>query len=136
VVTLAGPTNFLTMDAQAGDPGGCPSGPQIHDAADSPESKWLGAGIQSVQAKAWAANPMTYLLRARSLPRFVIAHGAQDCLVPHGQSLELLAALKKRGAKVTFELQEGAGHDGEGFNAPYRPALPVIKSTVGSPDLS
>jgi acetyl esterase/lipase len=131
VVDLFGPANFLSMDAQATSPGGCPGAPQVHDAEDSPESLWLGAAVQTVPATARAANPISYLARARTLPPFMIAHGAQDCLVPHGQSLELVAALKKRGAKVTFTLLAGAGHGGPEFDRLQDPAIAFLDRTFG-----
>lgn len=123
VVDLYGPGDFLSMDAQAADPGGCPDGPQVHDAGDSPESQWLGAPIRSVPAIAAASNPLRYLARAGHLPPFVIAHGNQDCLVPYGQSLQLVAALKKAGASVSFTLVDGAGHAAPEFGDLYGPAM-------------
>jgi acetyl esterase/lipase len=116
VVDWYGPCDFLTMDAQAVDPGGCPDAPQRHDDAGSPESRWLGAPIQTVPDRAVAANPISYLAAARTLPPFLVAHGRRDCLVPHGQSVELVAALRERGASVGFTLLDDAGHGGPRFD--------------------
>jgi acetyl esterase/lipase len=87
--------------------------------------------VQSVPALARAASPISYLTKARTLPPFMIAHGDQDCLVPHGQSLELVAALKKRAAKVDFTLVPGAGHGGAAFDALQAPAIDFLDRTFG-----
>jgi acetyl esterase/lipase len=118
VVDWYGPADFLTMDRQSVSPGGCPGDWwAVHDAADSPESLWLGAPIQSVPATVRTANPITYLAKARRLPRFLVAHGTADCTVPHGQSLQLVGALTKRRAAVRFYLVRGVGHSEPAFEA-------------------
>jgi len=49
----------------------------------SPASKYLGAPVQSVPARAMAADPITYLTPGKQLPKFLIAHGENDCTVPY-----------------------------------------------------
>jgi acetyl esterase/lipase len=110
VVDFYGPVNFLTMDRQAVNPGGCSDAPDLHNEAGSPESLWLGAPIQTVPAAARASNPLTYLTGKGTPPPFFIAHGAADCSVPHGQSLELANALKSRRIPNTTYLLPGIGH--------------------------
>ena len=108
-----GPTDFLQMDTQfAGT-----SCPINHDAADSPESKYIGAAIQTVPDKAQAANPITYV-SADDAP-FLIQHGTADCNVPPQQGKILAEALSPAiGAdKVTYTLIDGAGHGGSQFSA-------------------
>ena len=133
VVDLYGPGDFLSMDAQAADPGGCADGPQVHDAGDSPESQWLGAPVQSVPALAATSNPMRYLAKAAHLPPFVVAHGNRDCLVPYGQSLQLVAALKKAGASVSFTLVDGAGHSAPEFDGLFGPAMSGLARLARQP---
>jgi len=132
VIDWYGPANFLTMDAQAKNPGGCRQTPQLHDHKRSPESRWLGAPIQTVPAKAAAANPISYLAGARTLPPFMVAHGDSDCVVPYGQSLELVAALREHGATVTFTLLAGAGHAAPIFERDLTaPAVAFLDATFG-----
>ena len=49
----------------------------------SPASKYLGAPVQTVPAPAMAADPVTYVTPGKQLPRFLIAHGKDDCTVPY-----------------------------------------------------
>ena len=48
-------------------------------------------------------------MTAKATP-FLIAHGDQDPLVPHHQSVLLVNALKKAGVPVEFHTVKGAGH--------------------------
>ncbi|MCX6901026.1 MAG: alpha/beta hydrolase [Verrucomicrobia bacterium] len=104
-----GPTDFLQMEAHALTPGK----PFSHDAADSPESLFIGGAIQENKEKAQRANPITYA--TPDDPPFLIMHGDRDPLVPHHQSELLAAALKKAGVEVTFHTVKDAGH---GFGGP------------------
>lgn len=113
VVDNFGPTDFLQMDAHR-----VPNG-QLHDPADSPESKLVGGAIQSNKDKAAKANPITYV--TKNVPPFLIVHGDADPLVPHHQSMLLEAALKNAGAPVTFYTVKGAGHGG--FRDPKIPEM-------------
>jgi acetyl esterase/lipase len=97
-----GPTDFLQMDAHR-----LPNG-MGHDAAGSPESRLIGGPIQRNKEKVARANPITYITAGD--PPFLIAHGDNDRLVPHHQSVLLEAALKKAGVPVTFYTVKGGGH--------------------------
>ena len=97
-----GPTDFIQMDAHR-----LPNG-QVHDAADSPESRLIGGPIQQSKEKVAKANPITYI--TKNTPPFLIAHGDSDPLVPHHQSELLEAALKKVEVPVTFYTVKGGGH--------------------------
>jgi acetyl esterase/lipase len=131
VVDFYGPVDFLTMDQQNTDPGGCPQSPQVHNAADSPESLWLGSPVQSVAAVARTANPITYLGRGNP-PPFFVAHGTADCLVPQGQTLELLSALRARGIRTTSRLLPGVGHGASTFDEQLQsPVLTFLDSALG-----
>jgi acetyl esterase/lipase len=104
VIDLFGPTDVSQMDAQR-LPGG-----QKHDGAGSPESKLLGAPVQSVPDKVKSANPITYV--DPKDPPFLIIHGDKDPLVPHGQSVLLVDSLKKAAVPCGFYTVPGGGHGG------------------------
>ena len=110
VVDWFGPIDFLQLDAQfAGTE--CA---QNHDAADSPESKLVGAPIQTVPEIVATTNAMNYV-DADDAP-FLIQHGSADCNIPPVQGQNLADAL---GAdKATYYLIEGAGHGGSQFETP------------------
>jgi acetyl esterase/lipase len=129
VIAFYAPIDFATMDAQAADPGGCPQGPQVHDEAGSPESRWLGAALPSVPAKVKAASPLTYLKAAPTPPPFFLAHGRQDCNVPHGQSLQLVKALKAKKVPAALTLLDDAGHGGGAFDQLQTPAIAFLDKT-------
>ena len=134
VVDLYGPTDFLQMDAQfaAAPPAACNGQVQAHDPADSPESAYLGAAIQTVPDTAAAANPITYIETATTLPVFLIAHGDSDCLVPNQQSQILQDALQAAGATSTFNLVAGAGHGDQAITTSQTPiALEMLKTVFG-----
>lgn len=122
-----GPTRFDRMDAQAaeeraglqaaavtivagggrGAPGGG-RGAVPHDDPASPESRVLGAAVQSVPDRVRAANPLTYV--GKDAPPFLIMHGLADSSVPHGQSVLLYEALKAAGQEATLRLIDGLPH--------------------------
>ena len=134
VVAWYAPTDFLQMDAQfaAAPPAVCAGQVQAHDPADSPESAYLGAAIQTVPDTAAAANPITYIATARTLPPFSIAAGDSDCLVPHQQSEILDAALTAAGAISTFTLVEGASHGDQAITTSQTPvALAMLAEVFG-----
>lgn len=115
VVAMYGPTDFLQMDAQLrASP--CGGAAATHDAADSPESKFLGAPVQSNPALAQRANPAAYV-RADA-PPMVLQAGDADCTVPHEQTLLMAAALKAKGAPVEVQIFPGAGHVDAAFGTP------------------
>jgi acetyl esterase/lipase len=109
VVDWFGPTDFLQMDAQFEGT----SCPQTHDAADSPESAYLGVPIQDAPDLAAQANPITYV--TADAPPFLIQHGTADCNVPPQQSQLLHDALTAAGVEANLSFIEGAGHGGAQF---------------------
>ena len=113
VVDNFGPTDFLQMDAHR-----VPNG-QLHNPADSPESKLVGGAIQDNKGKVAKANPIAYI--TKEAPPFLIVHGDSDPLVPHHQSELFDEALKKMGVSVTFYTVKGAGHGG--FKDPKIPEM-------------
>jgi acetyl esterase/lipase len=111
VVDWFGPIDFLKMDEQfAGT--GCPL---THDAADSPESKLVGAAIQTVPDLVATTNPMNYIT-ADDAP-FFIENGTADCNIPPVQNKNLADALRAviGPEKVVYTSLEGAGHGGSQF---------------------
>jgi acetyl esterase/lipase len=112
VVDWFGPIDFLALDEQfAGT-----SCPQDHNEASSPESKLLGAAVQTVPDLAKAANPMTYITD-KAAP-FFIQNGSADCNIPPVQGKNLADALNAASpGKATYTLLDGAGHGGEQFNS-------------------
>ena len=79
-----------------------------HDDPASPESRLLGAAVQTVPDRVHAASPMTYI--GKDAPPFLIMHGLADASVPHGQSVLLYDALKSAGHEVTLRLIDGLPH--------------------------
>jgi acetyl esterase/lipase len=100
VVDLYGPTDFLEMDTHACRPNrGCTSS-ITHDAADSPESDFVGCPIQTCKAKVERANPVNYV--TEDDPPFLIMHGEDDDMVPHYESVLLFEALRAACVDVLF----------------------------------
>jgi len=79
-----------------------------HDAADSPESRFIGAAIQTSPEKVQRANPANYA--SSGDPPFLHLHGDKDQLVPFNQSEILHAALKSSGVETTLYKVVGGGH--------------------------
>jgi acetyl esterase/lipase len=102
-----GPTDFLQMSAYPSD--------MDHDAADSPESRFIGGAVQHQPEAVQRANPISYI--SANTPPIYIAHGTADPLVPFNQSQLLYDALVAAGIDVTFDVMNGAGHGGPGFEA-------------------
>ena len=131
VIDWFGPTDFLKMDAQA-KAQGCPPD---HDAATSPESKYLGTPIQQVPNLAKQADPITYI--DKTDPPFLLQKGDKDCLIPFAQSQLLHDALKTAGVPVTLETMKGAGHGDMGSATPIfvsetnlKRVLEFVKTTL------
>ena len=111
VVDWFGPIDFLKMQEQLTE-AGCSAST---DDASSPESKLIGAAIQTVPEKVALTNPMNYIT-ADDAP-FFIQNGTADCNIPPVQNKNLAEALGAViGAEhVTYVSLEGAGHGGEQF---------------------
>lgn len=110
VVSWFGPTNFATMDTQAAEVTACAGSAQVHDAATSPESAWLGSALPDVPDVTAQTDLASYLETATVVPPFYFAHGDADCNVPLGQSEELAEALVASGVTETVSVVAGAGH--------------------------
>lgn len=82
--------------------------PQPHDSPTSPESRLVGAPIQTVPERVRAANPAVYV--RPGAPPFLIMHGLADSSVPYGQSVLLYDALKGAGNVATLRLIDGLPH--------------------------
>jgi len=132
VVSWFGPSNFGSMDGQAGD-AGCDAMAQQHDLAGSPESTWLGAALPTVPERVARASIVDRVRSARTLPPFLLVHGDQDCTVPPGQSHELHDALKDRGATVTLNVVHDAGHsDPKITQEQTRPSIDFLRAVFGT----
>lgn len=101
-VSWYGPANLATMPALG------PPELQLVDAADSPESRLLGAPVHTVPDLAAVASPVTYV-SATAAP-IQLVHGDRDPGVPIGQSEELAAAYERARASVELIRVPGAGH--------------------------
>jgi acetyl esterase/lipase len=127
VVDWYGPSDFLQMDAQinAAPPVGDVPPPQIHDAAGSPESTWIGGPIQDLPESTARANPITYVTGATvPLPPFFLAAGTSDHLVPHQQTLILADALRAHGTQVELHILRNARHADQRFETELKqPAI-------------
>jgi dipeptidyl aminopeptidase/acylaminoacyl peptidase len=102
-----GPTDFLKMDDQLAESS---LGPCDHNAADSPESRYMGARITEIPEKVQLANPMTYI--HENMPPILIQHGRKDHLVPVQQSIIFVQKLEKAVSPDRFEFNvlENADH--------------------------
>lgn len=111
VVDWFGPIGFLKMQEQL-TAAGCSANT---DSADSPESRLMGAPIQTIPEKVALTNPMNYITPDDA--PFFIENGTADCNIPPVQNKNLADALSAViGAdKVTYVSLEGAGHGGSQF---------------------
>ncbi len=113
-----GPLDFTAMDDQFKALGTSGTmGPT--SSQNSPESRYLGRTIGTVEAMplARAANPNSYI--SADDPPMYIQHGTVDRHVPITQSIEFAGRLASAiGAdKVVFETLKGSGHGGAPFEA-------------------
>ncbi len=107
VVDWFGPMDFLTMDRQLALNG---LGPQDHNDADSPESRYLGGRITERPETVALASPLSYV--GEHMPPILIQHGRADNLVPFQQSVQLAETIASRVGPDRFELDlfDGVGH--------------------------
>ncbi len=108
IVDLFGPINFLTMDAEA-----AALGFTINtNSANSPESRLMGAAVQTIPALVTLANPATYI--SDDDAAFFISAGSLDTNIPYTQGQNFNNALVSviGSENAGFELILGAGHGG------------------------
>ena len=117
VVDWFGPSELVSMDAD-GSAQGCPPYAGIgHDAANSPEGRWLGGKPSSIPQVAIRASPVTWV--SSDDPPFMIQHGGQDCTVPTGQGRRMRDALLPvlDAERVGWTEFPTDGHGGPSFGA-------------------
>ena len=121
VVDWYGPTDFGSLDAQA------LAGSRIkHDAADSPESTFLGCALsECAPALLRQAAALGYV--TSHAPPFLIMHGEADTAISPEQSRSLYAALTSAGASAKLDLVPGVNH---GFAGATPKQAQEILSTV------
>lgn len=112
VIALYPPVDFLQIDSMLVAQG-CDPQLATHNSKTGMESVYLGAALTEVPELVRRANPVTYV-HAGS-PRFLLENGTEDCNVGNGQAKLLADALRKAGARVKYEIVEGAGHGGLPF---------------------
>ena len=113
VLDAYAPTWFTTMDEEAATEAATlrladPRRRLQHDSPSSPESRLVGAPIQSVPDRCREASPITYV--SAEAPPFLIMHGLADDMVPVRQSVRLYDALCAAGADVELRLIDGLPH--------------------------
>jgi acetyl esterase/lipase len=106
VVSLYGPMNFSTLNAQRIELGQKPA----DDSESSGESEMLGGPISRIPEKYRLASAQTYI-NARC-PPFYIQHGTSDDIIPYLQSVRFAGALETLigKANVKLSLIANAGH--------------------------
>ena len=111
VVDYYGPSDISRMNEE-------PS-VQDHRAADSPEGLLIG-GVAVLDNPELANQTvlMTHIGEGRTLPPFLVIHGSKDRLVPFGQSVMLVEALRAAGQNVTFYKLAAADHADPSFWKP------------------
>lgn len=111
VVDWCGPCgDFLNMDAAFEK---SRAGKADHNAADSPESRFLGAEITQIPELCQLACPCTYV--GKDTPPFLIVHGGADPIVPVEQSATFYRALKNAasGQQHKLFIADGKPHHGD-----------------------
>lgn len=109
VVDLFGPVNFLTMDAEA-----LALGFVINtNSANSPESRLMGAPVQTIPELVTRANPTTYITVDDAA--FFVSAGDVDHNIPYTQGQNFAASLVSviGSPRASFELMAGQGHGGD-----------------------
>lgn len=108
VVDLFGPINFLTMDAEVAALGFTIT----TNSATSPESKLMGAAVQTIPERIALANPTTYI--SGDDAAFFISAGSADMNIPYTQGQNFYNALVPviGASNAVFELASGQAHGG------------------------
>jgi len=108
VVDLFGPINFLTMDAEALELGFVIN----TNSPNSPESRLMGAPVQTIPELVTLANPTTYI--SADDAAFFISAGDVDHNIPYTQGQNFCTALVPvmGSPRASFELIAGQGHGG------------------------
>jgi acetyl esterase len=91
-------------------------------------SKFLGVTINSPHAEdvVRKASPASWV--RKDMPAYLLIHGTKDYAVPYEQSVQMLEAMKKAGARCELIRVEGGGH---GFGAWDRdPAMSGYRSQL------
>ncbi len=111
VVDYYGPTDISRMNEEASV--------QDHRAPDSPEGALIG-GVDVLDNPELANRTvlMAHIGEGRALPPFLVVHGSSDRLVPFGQSIMLVEALREAGQDVTFYKVAGGDHGDPTFWKP------------------
>ena len=132
VVSWFGPTDFATMDEQAAEVTACGGQSQVHGAADSPESRWLGGALADVPEITAQTDLGAYVTPDAVVPAFYFAHGDSDCNVPDGQSRQLAEVLDGAGAAQTVAIVEGAGHADPAIDEQQTaPSIAFLRDALG-----
>jgi acetyl esterase/lipase len=115
VVSFFGPTDFSAMDAQFKASG--KKSLQIHNAADSGESQYMGVQISKIPHLVKFANPQSYI--SKDTVPFFLMNGTEDPIVPTQQSENFAAALQAMIGEdnVAYVQLQGAGHGTAEFEA-------------------
>lgn len=117
VVSLFGPMDFSTMDADLATLGRTPA-MGATDAAGSPESQLLGFAVGENRSAARAMGPVGRLDHLREpMPPILIRHGDADPMVADLQAKRLRDAWAAAdpSAVIDYALVPGAGHGGTQF---------------------
>lgn len=96
-----------------------------HDAANSPESRFIGGPIQTNADKCRAANPMSYV--SKQDPPFLHQHGDKDRLVAFNQSELLHQELKRVGVETTLHRVINGDH---GFRGAEESRERIVRRSI------
>jgi acetyl esterase/lipase len=121
VVDLFGPINFLTMDTEFAQLG--IQAATVHDTPGSPESRLIGAAIQTRPDLCALYNPETYIT-SDDPPAFV-QHGEIDAAIPYlqGKNFSEKLAAVIGSSRVRWDLIPNAGHSAAVFDSAANLAL-------------
>ena len=134
VIDLYGPTDFLQMDEHMPAGAGASFNERFnlldgHNDPLSPQSRLIGAPITQHPHLVAAANPINYV--GANTPPFLIAHGAEDSVVPHHQSVLLFEALSQAGASATLHSVHGYDHDHGFLSESDNAAVSTVRHSGG-----